>query len=249
MDNAKAKIMDSCIVQLAPKMKGIFMDLKDIIEKKKPAEKGDKAAAEGKQAEDKVPCPQEAEDKGTEKTEDVVPDYIVKDSNAAQLFTSLQQRLAWHNTLGLAASEEESRNQWLTMKGLEIDFGPRNRGRKVQERIEANLRNNFHMYMHILLLLMALRAFLFRSYFACLPWLCAYQFISLMLPLDGLAKLPQVPLEKVPVEGRVLATVSFNALIWFFFNYEVIWRTWFFEKVPLVGLIIYHAYAARPVGA
>merc|ERR1719498_1436974 len=152
------------------------------------------------------------------------------------------------------------------MKGLEIDFGPKakRKGTPGTDRIVANISSYAIQYLHVLLGLMILRSFLFRSFFACLPWLVAYQFLSMTLPLGPLSeiadslpsfipteKIPfeKVPLEKVPVELRVVATVGFHGLVHFFFLYELLWKTYFIEKLLVAGLVAYHAYAVRPVEA
>merc|ERR1711924_220889 len=135
------------------------------------------------------------------------------------------------------------------MKDLErLDFGPKNekKGPQAKERIICNLCTNFVQYVHILLALMMVRAFLFRLYFACLPWLALYQFLSVFVPLAGLPQLPQVPVEKVPAELRITATIALNGLVILFFVYELLWKTYFFEKIPLIGLVVFSAYAVQP---
>merc|ERR1719478_458533 len=100
------------------------------------------------------------------------------------------------------------------MKGMEIDFGPRaKKGSPGMDRIKINLYANAVQYAHVLLALMMLRAFLFRSYFACLPWLACYQVLSLFVPLEGLPQLPQVPVEKVEAKFRVVGAVALHALV------------------------------------
>lgn len=255
MDAAKAVALSSCIVQVAPKLQTIAMDCKDIVlkmvEEAKAAkgEAGKDVKAEKKEEAKKEDATEDKENKENETEETKEEDGDLKDAGTAKVFSVLQKRLVWHNMLGLAASGEESKESWTTLIGLERDWGPKNKGRKVQDRIMANLQNNLSMYLHILLALMVLRAFFVRSFFACLPWLCVYQFVSLVVPLDRLEKLPQVPLEKVPIEARVLFTVFFHALVWLFFLYEAVWKSYFFEKIPFLGFFIYHAYAVRPVGS
>lgn len=114
--------------------------------------------------------------------------------------------------------------------------------------------NNMPQYLHLLLALMMLRAFLFRSWFACLPWLVGYQYLSLWIPLDGMPaalvsiipQASQVPVEKCPVKFRVAASAGIHLLVWLFFIFEVLWKMWFFEKGLVMGLIAYHAYAVKP---
>jgi len=167
-----------------------------------------------------------------------------------QLFASLVDRLAPHNCLGLAAprSGEEATKAWLAMKNLEVDGGPRakRKGNPGLDRVALNLTNQMAQYMHVLLAMMALRAFLFRSWFACLPWLMAYQFLSVFLPLDKLEMLPQVQFDKVDIRFRVAITIGLNALIWLFFAYEALWRVYMVEKPLYVGIICLHAYLVRP---
>jgi len=223
--------------------------------------KGEKKAEQKKEEKPKEDAQDEKEEneqeskEGEDKeniTNKAVPDFVVE-NDVCGLFNKLTSRLHWSNPLGLAtpASGEESLKAWKALKGLELDFGPRakRKGSPGLERITANLFNNFAQYVHIILLLMIVRAFLFRSFFACLPWLIGYQFLSLFLPLDKLPQAPQLPLDKVPVEIRVVITLVLNGLIQLFFAYELLWKTYFFEKIPLVGLVVYHAYAVRPVEA
>lgn len=169
------------------------------------------------------------------------------------VFKKLCSRLHWSNPLGLASpkSGEDSIKAWLALKNLEIDFGPRakRKGNPTMERIVTNVYNNLPQYLHVLLALMVLRAFLLRSYFACLPWLVGYQVLSVFLPLDKIESLPQIPIDKIPTEIRVVLTICLNGLLQFFFAYELVWKTWFFEKPLFIGLIAFHAYAARPTEA
>merc|ERR1711871_1856305 len=124
------------------------------------------------------------------------------------------------NSLGLAepASAEEALCAWKDLKDLEIDYGPRPRKNQSPglDRMKVNVHNNFVQYLHVLLALMMLRAFLFRSWFACLPWLVGYQAASLLLPLEMT--------KDVPLKFRVAATMFFHALVLFFFVYEFLWK-------------------------
>merc|ERR1712086_292117 len=75
------------------------------------------------------------------------------------------------------------------------------RGSPGMERILTNMHINMAQYLHILLAMMMLRAFLFRSFFACLPWLVGYQCLPLKLPLENMDVMgQQVPLEKCPLK-------------------------------------------------
>merc|ERR1719171_2188439 len=186
-----------------------------------------------------------------EKVEGEVEDSKSTDlAYADQVFDFLKKRLVWYNSLGLAepASAEEALGAWKDLKDLEIDYGPRPRKNQSPglDRMKVNIHNNFVQYLHVLLALMMLRAFLFRSWFACLPWLVGYQYLSLWVPLDGIPQLPQVPVEKCPLKFRVAASVGIHVLVWLFFVIEVLYRMWFFEKGLVAGLLVYHAYAVRP---
>jgi len=244
LDAVKTMILNSCLAQIAPKMQPIVMELKDIAQNKgAPPQKAEE------KAEEKTEEKENNENEGSEEKKENA-DSNMKDGPAG-IFESMKKQLAWHNTLGLAASGEESKNRWVALKGLELDWGPRakRKGNPGLDRIMTNVKGFLVQYFHALLVLMMLRAFLFRSYFACLPWLCGYQFGSLALPLENLEKLPQVPLEKIPIQARVVITVFFHALVWLFFLYEALWKTYFFEKFLLVGIISAHAYIVRPQDA
>jgi hypothetical protein len=182
----------------------------------------------------------------------VEKDEAPKDDTSAEgIFGSICAQLSWCNVLGLAepATGEDAIKAWRALKDLELDFGPRakRRGSPGLDRITVNLFTNMPQYLHLLLSLMMLRSLLFRSWFACLPWLVGYQVLSVMLPLTPLPQLPQVPLDQVPTKFRVAGTIAIHALVWFFFLFEVVWKTYFFEKIPLIGMFAYHAYAVRPV--
>merc|ERR1719183_1638123 len=55
---------------------------------------------------------------------------------------------------------------------------------------------------------------------------------------------PQVP----PVESkfRVAATMGLHVLVWFFFLYELLYKSYILEKIPLIALIAAHAYVVVP---
>merc|ERR1719188_2002883 len=114
------------------------------------------------------------------------------------------------------------------------------------DRIVTNLYNNLPQYLHVLLFVFMLNCLLFRSWFACLPWLVFYQTLSLALPLETLERLPQVQLGKVPLKFRVAATMAIHALVWLFFLYEAIWRCNFLIEFLAVGLIVAHALCVVP---
>lgn len=254
VERAQALVLGSVIVESAPLVPNLVKDGIAII-------KGEKTPAK------LVSAPDEGSDKQANTDEQVNTDEqkdsepMANGSDTVQeepqgvhcVFKKLCSRLHWSNPLGLASpkSGEDSIKAWLALKSLEIDFGPRakRRGNPSMERIVANTYNNLPQYLHVLLAFMVLRAFLFRSYFACLPWLIGYQVLSVFLPLDKIESLPQIPIAKVPIEIRVVITICLNGLLQFFFVYELVWKTWFFEKPLWIGLIVFHAYVARPTEA
>lgn len=280
VDVAKEWLLNACIVQLGPGIVEIILKLKDgKLDELKCTSNGKAAPALGKEKQDLLwegktlseaiqyfkDHPDEtrhvvvSEDgKFYENSEDdpLSFDPIANGKNGNHhlqtddIFERFQQRLSWHNCLGLFEKDEDSKNAWLAVKSQELDFGPRPKRNKSPgvDRIKINLRTNMAVYMYALLALMTLRAVLFRSWFACLPWLALYQFASLALPLENMEMLPQLPLDKVPVFARVLVTTFCHTFLVVFFLYELVWKTYFFEKIPLVGLVVYHAYAVRPVG-
>jgi len=240
LEAAKASAMTSCLVQLAPKLPA-FLKEEILVESEKPKEETES---------NEQPDVAADTDEATEESKATENEVVTGDtSSAASVFATLQLRLVWHNGLGLFASSDESVQAWLGMKGQELDFGPRAKrnGSPGLDRISANLSGNLNQYVHILLALMIVRSFLFRSFFACLPWLFFYQFLSLFLPLETMEKFGQkIPLEKVPVNFRVVGTLGVHSLVWLFFLYELVWRTHFLEKFLLAGVVLYHSYAVRP---
>jgi len=166
-----------------------------------------------------------------------------KDTSSGSAFEPLVENLSIYNALGLglAASREEYR----ALAKPQLDLGPKaKKGSPVKERLMTNFEKFMHLYLHILLVLMCVRSFLFRSFFACLPWLVGYQMLCLSFPLIR-AKLPQVP----PVEliFRVAATAVLHALMWLFFVYEATFMTYLFEKICLTVIFVGHAYVVSPV--
>jgi len=166
-----------------------------------------------------------------------------KDTSSGSSFEPLIENLSIYNALGLglAATPEEYRK----LAKPQVDFGPKaKKGSPVKERLVTNFEKFMHLYLHITFALMCVRSFLFRSWFACLPWLLAYQMLCLSFPLIR-AKLPQVP----PVElvFRVAATAVFHALMWLFFVYEATFMTHLFEKILLAVIFVGHAYVVSPV--
>jgi len=259
VEKAKTLVMGSVIVEIAPMMQPL---IKDELPDKKTVQEETKAAggrigswlaSEVAGVVDAVTGNDEDGNEGEEKKQEANPADAV---SVTGLFEALQTRLAWHNPLGLAfpSTPEESWDAWMKMKDLvrsdALDFGPRSkkRGSPGMERILTNMHINMAQYLHILLAMMMLRCFLFRSYFACLPWLVGYQYASLKLPLKNMEVMGQeVPLEKCPLKFRVVGSVAIHGLIWLFFLYEAVYKTYFVEKIPLVGLFVGAAYIVRPV--
>jgi len=223
----KALALESVLATIAPKLPAI---LKEEPGAAKPAspEKAPEGEAEGEAKTDEQP------DEGPE--------------TAADVFERLSHRLLPLNGLGLWHSAAGAKEAFLKTKALKFDGGPKSKkkGNPAVERILANGRANLLQYFHFLFALMLLRAFLFRSWFAFLPWTFFYQTVSVMLPLTSLEKLPQVPLDKCPVKFRVAGTIGLHALVWFFFLYEALFRTYIFEKIAIVGLIAAHGYLVDP---
>lgn len=246
-DRAMALVMGSCLVDFAPKMKDV-LQVPDGAEAKKNGhseEKNGNGEKEEKEEKEETEEKEEKEENGDKEEKAATPD------DAAGIFTALCTRLNYFNVLGLAepTTAEDAKKAFLSIKELELDWGPRaKRGNPGLDRVMVNVSAMMPQYLHALLALMMLRALLFRSWFACLPWLVFYQVASILVPLESLPQLPQVPLEKCPVKFRAAGTLGLNALVWLFFLYEVVWKMYFFEKIPVFGLLAYHAYIFRPYG-
>lgn len=234
----KTYVLESVLATTAPKLPAI---LKDDLGSAKAPEKAPKAAPEGEG---------EGEGEGEAKADE--PAAEAGPETAADVFGHLKHRLGGllpFNGLGLWHTPDGAKEAFLRTKALKFDGGPKSKkkGNPAVERILANGRENMLQYFHFLFALMLLRAFLFRSWFAFLPWMFFYQTVSVMLPLTNLAKLPQVPLEKCPVKFRIAGTVGLHALVWFFFLYEVVIKTYFLEKILIVGLFAAHGFLVAPV--
>lgn len=134
----------------------------------------------------------------------------------------------------------------------DIETNKKKKSSQAGPRMKANAAYYMPQYLHILLLLMAVRAFLLRSWFACLPWLLFYQVLSTLIPLNQ-ADLPEpmssfrdkVPLDKVTVGQRTTLTLMLHALMILFFAFETVYYTNWFEKIPLVAVFALHAYQVR----
>eukprot|EP00933_Yihiella_yeosuensis_P081035 TRINITY_DN94569_c0_g1_i1.p1 TRINITY_DN94569_c0_g1~~TRINITY_DN94569_c0_g1_i1.p1 ORF type:complete len:260 (+),score=90.61 TRINITY_DN94569_c0_g1_i1:71-850(+) len=219
-------VLGSAIVKFAPKLQPLLTDGAAPAPKKEPKVEGEETT----EAEAEEP------------------------SDAAGIFTALQTRIAWQHCLGLAkpSTPEEAIQGWMDFKSLEFDGGPKakRKGTPGMDRIMKNLCDNMVQYVYILFGLMILRAVLFRSWFACLPWLVGYQALSLFLPLETMEVAGQkLPLEKCEVKFRVAISLAIHALVLLFFLYELVYCTYFLEKFLLVGIVAGHAYVMRPVEA
>jgi hypothetical protein len=234
LELGKALVMGSCLAKFAPKMPDLL----------KPPGEGP-AAAENQEIEKKPGEETEEKTNGEEKTNCEASGETAEPVDASGIFAALIVRLAAWNCLGLGFPEsgEDAKAKWLALKDLELDWGPRKsrKGTPSLTRIVTNVYVNMPQYIHILLALMLLRSFLFRSYFAFLPWLTGLQMASLMVPVETL---PQVPMK-----FRAAGTLGIHSLVWFFFLYEVVIRTYFLEKFLIVGLFAFHAHSVRPTDA
>jgi hypothetical protein len=250
-EHAKTLVLNSIFVKIAPSVPDLAKDAIAIVKGEKQVQQ--KAASkEEDDNKENDESKDEANKESQNEKSDASGDFVVQ-NDVCGVFSNMCSRLHWSNPLGLGspASVAESLKAWKDMKGLELDFGPRpkRKGNPGLERITANVYNNLPQYLHIVLGLMMLRALLFRSFFACLPWLVGYQFLSVFLPLDVLPSAPQIPLDKVPVEARIIITVALNGLVQLFFVYELLLKTYWLEIFLYVGLVVYHSYAVRPIDA
>lgn len=213
----------ACLVTLAPR----------IVKLLKPPN-GEEAAGKAEDKADDKPEDQ-AEDKAEDKAEG-------KGDEETELWQAITDRLFPNNVLALAtpATWQDAGAKWLAFKELSFDWGPRKqkRGTPALNRVLTNVSVHIVQYLHILLALMMLRALLFRSYFAGLPWFVGFQAAAVMVPLE---MVPQVPLK-----FRIAGAMGFHALVWLFFLLEVVWNMWFIEKFLVIGLLVFHAHSVRP---
>jgi len=158
---------------------------------------------------------------------------------AVQAFDRLQSRLVWYNSLGLGLppTGEEAKEAWLAMKGLELDWGPKTSRRENRRtmRIIANLQKHVPQYIHLIFALMLIRSL---GRWGLLAVTFVLQLASLMVPVE------LVP--KVPAKTRVACALAMHALVWLLFLREVLWCTYFFEKIMVMGLLAFHAHSVRP---
>jgi len=243
LERAKTLLLGSCAARVLP-------ELQDLLSPENGATNGHAKKPKAEEASEK-PKEEEESEKPKEEEEESEKPKPVATGSASELFTSISDDLSLFNVLGLAEPKgvEASKQGWLNLKELELDWGPRSKKNGViSTRIMTNLTNNMPQYIHVLLAQMVLRAFLFRSWFACLPWLLLYQVISLYVPLAGIPQLPQVPIDQCPVKFRVAGTMAVHSLVWFFFLWELAYCTYFIEKPLVPGIVLFHAYAVRPAG-
>jgi hypothetical protein len=219
-----------------------------LVKKSEKSENGksngkEKNADDGEEKEQTDETTQEPTTPGTDGSQDSV------------MLEGLTRRLSYKNPLGIDKAPEEN---WGFLMSQEVDFGPhkRKKGTPVLDRILTNFETNLAPYLHILLFLLCARALLLRSWFACLPWLVGYQFLSLYVPLDLVGE--NIPhekakekakgvLAKVEDKHRVLATMCFHFLVWLFLLYEFTFMTYIFEKLLLMAVFVGHAYVVAPV--
>lgn len=232
-DRLKKLFLGACLVKVAPQLQPLLQGQNGFGKKDEPKKEEEEPKKEENETENKQ---EETEETSAKQTEDL--------HTAEGLFSYLGARLQWFNTLGLAepASAQEAKDKWLMMKGLEVDGGAKKakRGNPAMDRIMKNVYEFLPQYLHVLLVLLCLRALLFRSWFACLPWLVGYQAASLLVPLEMT--------KDVPLKFRVVATAAFNGLVWLFVLYELLRQVWWIELFfTLPGFIIVHAYVAKPL--
>lgn len=262
-EQAKDLVMSSVLVEHGPKVPEFAKVAIELIKsgqttEKKQDESSKESSKENednsKVAEDEPAAKNEKDE--ADATKGSVPDRVL-DKDACGTFTRIQSRLTLFNPLGLFASSDKALAAWKAMAPDmdRVDFGPKakRKGTPKLDRIVTNFDQNLVQYIYILFAWMILRAFLFRSFFACLPWLMLYQFLSADLPLGPTTyrgiPLDKVPMEKVPVELRVVITIALHGLVCLFFLYELVVKTYWLELILVGGLIAYHAFAVRPVEA
>lgn len=248
----------SVMFKVGPKLPTVLKNLKEeLTEGAKPKSEEKQAEVKPEPAEDTSaegesneaePAEDESKTDGT--ATDVVPDFEIEKSDASSLFDFLKLRLSGLNGLGLFRTGDEAVQSFLKLKTLEFDGGPKakRKGNPALERLAANFHDNAAQYIYAFWMLMMMRSFLFRSFFACLPWMFFYQIVSLMLPLQQTAKIP-LPLEKIPLNARVAATMVLHGFVLLFFVYEAVVKASWLEWFLYPGMIIGHAYAFRPVDA
>lgn len=226
MEQAKLMALDSVLVEFGPMVPELA---KGVVPQK----------TNGKNGHDEPSLKAPTKDDADENKEEHQPQTL------SSIFDVLTSRLGPASCLGLGfpKTADEAKAAWKDVIGLELDWGPRKKrkGNPSFDRIMANLTDNMALYVYVLLALMLLRCILFRSFFCFLPWLLVLQIASVLVPLD---KVPQVELK-----FRVVGTLGLHGLMWLFFLMEAVWKTYFFEKFFIIGLIAFHAHSVRPQGS
>jgi len=162
--------------------------------------------------------------------------FAVIDKN----FAMLQEKLHWHNCLGLGlpSSGAKAKEAWSELTRLEIDWGPRRTSRKGSPgvvRIMKNATDNLVQYAHIVFFIMLMRS----------AWRCGLLSMLFMLQLVAV----YVPLSSsVNANIRLVGIVGVHAALWFFFFLEAVCFTYLFEKFAVGMIIVAHAYFVRPAG-
>jgi hypothetical protein len=252
IDLAKNLVKDSFLLEYAPKLVAVLkapdcLLSGDAVKFLTPATK-EEVKNENEEKKDEDDAKKDEDDANDDaqpaEEKDTAPGAT---NDTVEIFKAMKSRLVWHNALALGspATDVDSKTMWTAFKSLERDMGPRasKRGSPKIDRIVTNLYNNLPQYLHVLLFVFMLNCLLFRSWFACLPWLVFYQTLSLVAPLETIEKVPQVPLSKIPLKFRVAGTMAIHALVWCFFLYEAIWKCHFLIEFWAFGLIVAHACA------
>jgi len=163
-----------------------------------------------------------------------------KFADIAKNFAMLQEKLPWHNCLGLGlpSSGKMAKEAWSEFTKLEIDWGPRRTSRKGSlgvVRIMKNATDNLVQYAHITFAIM-----LIRSAWRCglLSMLFMMQLIAVYVPVSS----------SVNAHMRLVGIVVVHAVLWFFFFLEAVCLTYLFEKFAVGLVIVAHAYFVRPAG-
>eukprot|EP00435_Cladocopium_sp_Y103_P009581 s1970_g2.t1 len=168
----------------------------------------------------------------------------VAEATASATYAQLSSRLAWMNSLGLAEPKnaEDAVAKWQQIRHLEGIAVPR------QDRCEflavptailpcsVGVGDASRLSVSFLLRLFTLAGAVAET-------------VSLLIPLETMEKVPQVPLSQCPVKFRVAATLALNALMLLFFAWELVWRMNFFVKFLVVGLLTLHAHSVKPPAA
>eukprot|EP00439_Symbiodinium_sp_Y106_P084332 s162_g25.t1 len=153
---------------------------------------------------------------------------------SAAIFSSLGERLAWHNCLGLANPQtgEEAMQRWKALSQMKtvtscLDF---------QFCLIPVLVQDFGQPLWKLAAVSPHSSGTVNA--PCLP-------SPILFRLPAMA-VPQVPLSQCPLKFRIAATLGIHTLFLLFFGLELVWRMNFLVKFLVLGLIIFHAHSVRP---